>query len=131
MKVVIAGSASLQDEMQKWVRYWESKDHVILNYPQAIREDEFDSVYPNVHKEFFKDITDTDILFIANEKKHGIQGYIGPEVFAELAFGLAQRLVQGKNIRLILARMPAKEVASYDEIVLWKRLGWIDQILES
>lgn len=130
MKVVIAGSVKLQDEIEKWVQYWNNKeDYSVLDYPKTMPQDNFDVLYPDVHKNFFKNITEADILFVANERKDGVDGYIGAETFAELGFGLAQKLVYGKNIKLILANMPAKEVACYDEIVLWKKLGWIDEIL--
>ncbi len=130
MKVVIAGSAKLQNEIKKWIEYWNSKSgYAILDYPKVIPQDNFEKLYPDVHRNFFKNITEADILFIANDKKKGIDGYIGAETFAELGFGLAQKLVYGKNIKLILANMPHKEVACYDEIVLWEKLGWIDQIL--
>jgi hypothetical protein len=132
MKIVIAGSAKLQNEIQQWIDYWHAKDDcLILDYPKSIPQENFNNLYPDIHKNFFKNITEADILFIANEKKNGIDGYIGSETFAELSFGLAQKLVNGKDIKLILANMPAEEVACYDEIVLWRRLGWIDQILNS
>jgi hypothetical protein len=130
MKIVIAGSAGLQNEIQKWVQYWTNKENFsVLNYPKTISPEDLLKLYPDVHRSFFKDISDADVLFIANDKKNGIDGYIGAETFAELGFGLAQKLVYGKNIKLILANMPAKEVACYDEIVLWKKLGWIDEII--
>lgn len=129
MKVVIAGSAGLQEEIQKWIQYWNSKEgYKVVNYPRAIPQGDFEKSYPEVHTQFFKDISETDVLFIANGKKNGIDGYIGAETFAELGFGLAQNLVYGKKIKLILANMPAKEVACYGEIVLWLRLGWIELI---
>lgn len=131
MKVVIAGSAKLQNEIKKWTEYWNSKEgYLVLDYPKSIPQDNFNKLYPDVHKDFFKSITEADILFIANEKKNGIEGYIGYETFAELGFGLAQKLVNGKNIKLILAHMPSKEVGCYDEIVLWQKLGWVDEIIE-
>jgi hypothetical protein len=130
MKVVIAGSAKLQDEMKKWVEYWNGKEgHSVINHPRVIPEENFYDLYPDVHKQFFKDITEADILFVANGKRNGIEGYIGAETFAELAFGLAQKLLHGKDIKLILASMPDREVASYDEIVLWQKMGWIDEII--
>lgn len=130
MKVVIAGSVKLQNEMQKWIEYWNNKEgYSVLDYPKVIPQDDFENLYSKIHKNFFKNITEADLLFIANEKKNGIDGYIGAETFAELGFGLAQKLVNEKNIKLILANMPAKEVACYDEIVLWKKLGWIDDII--
>ncbi|MFA6215784.1 MAG: hypothetical protein WC768_04400 [Patescibacteria group bacterium] len=130
MKVVIAGSSKLQNKIQKWIEYWNSKNgYSVLDYPKVIPQDNFEKFYPDFHKNFFKNITMTDVLFIANDKKNGIDGYIGAETFAELGFGLAQKLVYGKNLKLILANMPAKKVACYDEIVLWKKLGWIDEVL--
>ena len=131
MKLVIAGSASLENEIQEWVKYWNNQeDCSVLNYPKTIPIDQFEELYPDVHKSFFKDINESDILFIANEKKNGINGYIGAETFAELSFGLAKKLIEGKDIKLILVHMPVKEVACYDEIMLWNKLGWIDQIID-
>lgn len=130
MKVVIAGSSSLQENTKKWIEYWNNKtDYSVLDYPKAIPASNFENLYPDVHKNFFKNIIEADILFIANDDKKGISGYIGAETFAELVFGLAQKLLYQKNIKLILANMPAKEVACYEEIVLWKKLGWIDEII--
>ncbi len=130
MKIVIAGSAILQKEIKQWITYWESVgDNSILDYPKEIPPIDFENLYPDIHKNFFKNIIEADLLFIANEKKNGIDGYIGAETFAELAFGLTQKLVYNKDIKLILAHMPAKEVACYDEIVLWLKLSWIDDIL--
>ncbi len=130
MKVVIAGSSKLQDEIKKWIEYWNNKEgYSVLDYPKAIPQDGFDSLYPDIHKDFFKNITESDILFVANGNKNGIDGYIGYETFAELGFALAQKLVNGKDIKLVLANMPSKEVGCYDEIVLWQKLGWIDEII--
>ncbi len=131
MNVVIAGSAKLQSEIKKWIAYWNSKDgYSVVAYPQVIPQGDFEKAYPNIHKNFFKHIIEADILFIANEAKNGIAGYIGAETFAELEFGLMQNLLHNKNIKLILAHMPASIVACYDEIVLWRKLGWINQVLE-
>ncbi len=130
MKVVIAGSVSSESEIQKWVEYWKKQENcLVLNYPKSTPADQFDELYPEIHKKFFRDINDADILFIANYKKKGINGYIGAETFAELGFGLAKKLIENKNIKLILAQMPDKEVACYNEIVLWNKLGWIDEII--
>lgn len=126
-KVVVAGSASLKEEIRKWVEFWNKKgDFSVSNYPKTISENDFEKTYPRIHTNFFKDIEEADVLFIANENKNGVEGYIGAETFAELSFGLAQNLVHGKNIKLILANEPSKEVACYDEIMLWKKLGWIE-----
>ncbi len=129
-KVVIAGSAKLQDDMQKWVNYWNGiSGHSVLDYPVPIPQENFERLYPDVYKNFFRNIASADVLFVANERKNGIEGYIGAETFAEMSFGLTQKLLNGKDIKLILAHMPTNKVACHDEIVLWEKLGWIDEIL--
>lgn len=65
------------------------------------------------------------MLFIMNEDKNEKIGYIGAESFAELTFGLAQKLIYEKNIELVILKMPSKEVQCYEEIDLWLKLGWI------
>ena len=60
-----------------------------------------------------------------NEDKNGVVGYIGYEAYAELLFGLAQKLNYNKDIELIVLKMPSKNVGCYDEINLWIELGWI------
>lgn len=69
-KVVIAGSASLQDEINKWKEYWNMLDgHLVTASPKSIPKEDFDSLYPNVYKKFFEEIVKTDVLFIANENE--------------------------------------------------------------
>ncbi len=130
MKIVIAGSAKLQNEMKKWVKYWNDQDDCsVLNYPKEIPAEDEEKLYPEVHKKFFEDIAKADILFVANEDKKGITGYIGAETFAELSYGLILKTIYKKNIKLILAKRPSEQVVCYDEIVLWGKFGWIDEII--
>ena len=128
--VVIAGSAKLQDKISHWVNYWKNKNHNILDYPVPIEEENFLKEYPDVHRDFFKNITETDVLFIMNEDKNGIIGYIGAESFAEMCFAVVQNLLYGKSINIILLKMPENKVQSYDEVVLWLKLGWIKLLEE-
>lgn len=124
-KIVIAGSAKLQDEINYWKNYFTNKNYEILDYPRPIEEEKFIELYPDIHKTFFENIINTDILFIMNEDKNSIDGYIGAESYAELTFGLAQNLVYDKRIDLIIMKMPSNKVLCYDEIKLWLELGWI------
>jgi hypothetical protein len=124
-KVVIAGSASLQEKIQYWKKLWEDNGYFVINYPSPISSESFLVEYPRVHTDFFKNITETDILFVMNEDKNGIVGYLGAESFAETCFGVAQNLVNDKNIKVILLQMPEERVQSYEEISLWLKLGWI------
>jgi hypothetical protein len=124
-KVVIAGSVTLQDKVQYWINYWEKKSCDVIDYPMGIQDTSFLKEYPQVYKTFFDNITKTDILFVMNEDKNGIKGYLGAESFAEMAFAVVQNQLFAKDIEIILLKMPVKEVPSYDEIILWLQLGWI------
>ena len=124
-KVVIAGSAKLQKEVNKWLDFFASKDYEILDYPRPIDESKFIKLYPNIHTEFLENITKTDMLFLMNEDKNGKLGYIGYESYAELLFGLSQKLTYKKDIELIILKKPSKDVGCYEEIDLWLKLGWI------
>ena len=59
-----------------------------------------------------------------NEDKKGIEGYIGLAAFAELAYGVIEK-INNKEIELIILKIPSMEVSSYEEISLWLKLGWI------
>ncbi len=61
-KVVIAGSAKLQKEVNKWLKIFEKKNYEVLDYPRAIEESKFMELYPNIHTEFLENITKTDML---------------------------------------------------------------------
>ena len=124
-KVVIAGSAKLQKEVNKWLKIFENQNYEILDYPRAIAESKFMELYPNIHIKCLENITKTNMLFLMNEDKNGVVGYIGYETYAELLFGLSQKLIYNKNIELIIFKIPSREVGCYEEIDLWLKLGWI------
>lgn len=124
-KVVIAGSAKLQNEINHWKEIFINNHYKVLDYPKVVEKERFMELYPNVHRNFFDYITKTDMLFIMNEDKDGKIGYIGAETFAELAFGLAQKLVYNKKIELVILKIPSENIQCYEEIKLWLKLGWI------
>jgi len=124
-KVVIAGSASLQEKVHFWKKYWEDKGYNVTDYPVPVPKETFLEEYPKVHKDFFNNIVESDILFVMNEDKNNTKGYIGAESFAEMCFGVAQNLIHNKNIEVMLLKMPEEKVQSYDEVQLWLKLGWI------
>lgn len=124
-KVVIAGSAKLQKEVENWKNFFENKNYEVLDYPRAIEEEKFIELYPNVHINFFENVIKTDMLFVMNEDKNGKSGYIGYEAYAELLFGLTQKLIYKKEIELVILKMPSSDVGCYEEINLWLKLGWI------
>jgi len=124
-KLVIAGSASLQEKVQYWKKYWENLGYEVIDYPSPISKENFLEDYPKVHTDFFKNITKANTLFIMNEDKNDIIGYLGAESFAEMCFGVAQNLLHNKNLEIMLLQMPSEKVQSYEEMLLWLKLGWI------
>lgn len=129
-KVVIAGSSSLQEKIQYWKGFWENKWYSVINYPAPIPKETFLEEYPQVHAKFFKDMSATDILFVMNENKNDIIGYLWAESFGEMCFVVSQNLIYNKNIEVILLQLPEKKVQSYDEINLWLKLNWIKILKE-
>lgn len=123
-KIVISGSASLQKEINA-LRDKLQKNYEVLDWPKPLDEKEFTQIYPQVLKNFMRNITETDVLLIANFDKNGVVGYVGAQAYAELCFGLSQNLLYGKNIQLFILKMPEKTVQCHDEISLWLQLGWI------
>lgn len=124
-KIVIAGSAKFCDEMSEWKEYFENKGHEVINYPKKIDQRNAQE-YQHVYIKFFESLNETDILFVVNKNKNGLEGYIGAETFAELTYALIQKKVNGQNKKIYLLKMPSEEVACYAEIRNFLELGWIE-----
>ena len=122
--IVLSGSASLQKEISDIVNKLKN-DYIILDYPKPIEGENFMRVYPKVHKEFYENLMNTDILLLANFDKKGTIGYVGASGFAELNFAITQNFLYNKNIELYILQMPSNNVWCYDEIKLWLDLGWV------
>ncbi len=75
-KIVIAGSASLLEKIGEWKGFWESRGYDVINHPVRIAPESFLTEYPKIHADFFRDITKADVLFVMNEDKNGISGYL-------------------------------------------------------
>lgn len=129
--VVIAGSVKLQDDINYWRQFLESRNYHILDYPMQVETSDFMNLYPIVYKKFFKNIERTDILLIMNEDRNDQFGYIGYELFAELTFGIMQKLIYNKEIEIIILKMPSSNIKCYDDINLYLQLGWIKLFTES
>ncbi len=123
--IVISGSATLYDKMDKWHDYWESQGYSISAYPEPINEKDFPQAYPVIHQEFYIQLAKTDLHFIANEEKRGIVGYVGPGVFAEIAFRVGLNLTRNEHVPIVLLTEPTSQVCFYEDLKLWLSLGWI------
>lgn len=124
-KLVIAASAKFQEETKKWKEYFENQGYDVINYPKKINQENQEE-YKIAHTEFFKSLNETDILFVLNEDKNGIEGYIGAETFAELSYTFVQNTVNGASKKIYLLKMPSEEVSCYMEIKNFIKLGWIE-----
>ena len=123
-KLVIASSAKFQKEIEYWKKYFIDKGYNVINYPKKINQNNSEE-YKIAHTGFFKSLLETDIVFILNEEKNGIGGYIGAETFAELSFVIVQNMINNTNKKIYLLKMPSEEVACYMEIKNFIKLGWI------
>ena len=65
-------------------------------------------------------------MFVLNEDKENINGYIGPETFAELSFVLANNILNKSSQKIYLKKMPSRKVSCYEEIDRFIKLGWIE-----
>lgn len=123
-KIVISGSSSLRDKIDCWLERL-GKNYEILDYPRHIDTEKLISEMPETYKRFYNSIENTDVLFVMNEDKNGIEGYIGASAIAELTYAVIQNLIHNKNIEIYILNMPSKDVPSYEEVKLWLDLGWI------
>lgn len=124
-KLVIAGSSKFLDEIEKKKEFFENQGYNVINYPKKINPGN-EEEYKKAHTNFFESLNETDILFVLNQDKNGIEGYIGAETFAELSYTVVQNTVNGTNKKIYLFKMPSKEVACYMEIKNFIKLGWIE-----
>lgn len=124
-KIVISGSSKLQDKVNYWLEHFKNKDYKILDYPKLIEQENYVKELPNVYKDFYTALENTDVYFLMNEEKNGIKGYIGASAIAELTYVVILNLIHQKNIEIYILNVPSEEVSSYDEVKFWLDMGWI------
>jgi hypothetical protein len=123
-KIIICSSISFWEEINQWREKLEKENYSVIKYPEKL-SGEF---LPNYKKEFsehYQMIAESDILFILNLRKNGIDGYIGAGVFAEIAFAIGLNRTYNKKIKVFcLNRIPGSLPYS-EELKYWEELGWI------
>lgn len=124
-KIVISGSSKLQDKVNDWIKHFEEQGYEILDYPKSVELKNYEKELPIIYKEYYTNLEKTDIYFLMNEAKNGIEGYIGASAISELTYVVIQNLIHNKNIDIYILNMPSKEVSSYDEVSFWLQVGWI------
>lgn len=121
-KVIISGSAKLQDKVLFWVDYFQNMGYEVIDYPRYIEK--FDD-YEKIHTDYYCNLEKTDVFFLMNEDKNNISGYIGPSAFAELMYTIIQKLIYNKDIDIYILKMPSRELNCYTEVKMWLDKGII------
>ena len=127
--VAIAGSASLQSQAEKWKSYFDAKGYRVIASPQKLQD--VTREYPDALVDFFNAIDAADILFVMNEDKNDINGYIGPAVFAETCHVIARNQQGVSKTEVIFCKKPSADVACYEEVSLWLEYGWAKVIQDT
>ena len=120
-KVVISGSSKLHEELITWKEYFEQKGYEVIDYPKQVSKENLKDIY----KSFYESLEKTDVLFLMNEERKGIKGYIGPSSMAEVIYTIMLNQIHNKKIEIYILNMPSREVSCYDEIKLFLENGWI------
>lgn len=125
-KIVISGSASLQDKVTYWRSYFEGEGHLVIDYPKSWDGNRgFEDQFKGLYEDFYKSIEECDVFFLMNEDKKGISGYIGASGAAEIVYAIMQNLLHNRGIEIFIAKMPNEKVFAYEEISNYLKMGWI------
>lgn len=148
-KLVISGSSKLYERALYWRGYFEGRGYEVIDWPRPLFENEDllaetppapglplgklirsgDPAYADgmtkFYQQFYKHLDQTDVLFVMNEDKNGIEGYIGPSAFSEITYAIIGNLNRGRKVEINLLQMPAKELGCYDEIKFWLDQDWL------
>lgn len=88
-KLVISGSAKFEKEIKKWVEYFKEHNYDVIQYSKKIDQSN-ELIYKDVYINFYNALEEADCLFVLNEEKNGIKGYVGPQVYAEMSYIIVQ-----------------------------------------
>ncbi|MFJ5477339.1 hypothetical protein ACIL82_11535 [Enterococcus faecium] len=74
---------------------------------------------------FFK-YRSSGFIFVFNQDRKGVLGYIGAATFSEMKYCLMQNLIHGKRIKIVLFKEPSEENFCFDEVDRWLKNGWME-----
>lgn len=125
-KLIIAGSAKLQERAAYWRGYFEGRGYEVIDYPVAISsEGDYAENLTDIYCSYYQNLDRADVFFLMNEDKNGFGGYIGPSAFAELSFVVIGNLNRGKKVEINLLQEPSSDQSCYQEVKFWLDQGWI------
>ena len=74
-----------------------------------------------LYSNFYKSIDEADILFIVNERKNNVDGYMGVSTYAELARGIINKINDNKDTEIYVLNKPnLHEVQSWIDLNMVK-----------
>ena len=123
--MVISGSAREQEAIQRWIVFWQRRGYEVIAYPSPIPANEFQARYPGVLRAFYERLAACDALFVVNEDRDSIRGYVGAATFGEISYAIARNACEHQPVEIVLLQPVSDEVHGADEIRLWSELGWI------
>lgn len=74
---------------------------------------------------FYERLAGCDALFVMNEDRDDVVGYVGAATFGELSYAVARNACGHKPIEIVVLQPVGDDVHGCEEIRLWKDLGWI------
>jgi hypothetical protein len=119
-KITICASGTFVKEAKQWQKILEEDNYLVIKIPKPLK-----GGYVKIHSLHYKKIAESDMLFILNIDKRGIKNYIGPSVFAEIAFAIGLNLVLRKRIKIFCLNPISKNLPYSKELLLWQKLRWI------
>jgi len=123
-KIVICASAIFYQEAQAWKSKLEQQGYEVIRTIQKIDGGNLEQ-YRITHSEHYSKIADCDTVFVLNLEKHGRDGYVGPSVFAEIAFAIGLNVALNKNIEIFYLKQWPDDLPYSDELDKWQKLGWL------
>lgn len=148
-KLVISGSSKLYERALYWRGYFEGRGYDVIDWPRPLFEHENltsevqpepglplgklvapgDPTYAEgmikFHRQFYRHLDQTDVLFVMNEDKNGIEGYIGANTFSEINYIIVNNLNRGRKVEIKLLKLPSKQLGCHEEIQFWLEQGQI------
>lgn len=119
-KIAICASGSFVEDAKVWKRCFEGEGYDVIKIPEVVT-----SNYEEVHTLHYQKIAESDILFILNQDKNEISNYIGPSVFAEIAFAIGLNLTLRKQIKVLCLNPIPVNMPYTEELLRWEKLGWL------
>lgn len=146
-KLIISGSSKLYERAIYWRGYFEGRGYEVIDWPAPVLENDPDATdddsiedgpvpgfYPTkpltkdnhtyaksligTYKRFWKNLDRADVLFIMNEDRHGITGYVGAGTYAEQHV-ITNNLNHHHQTEIYLLKMPDKSQGCFEEIGFW------------